>query len=741
MTNFRNRLPQLIREPEIPADLREEFKRELTWANSRRLKSISWLILVTLVFFMIADYFTVGRTATPLAREIWLGIIIMRPFAMATCVIFLWLFGPLKTIDDIKPRHYWVWQAYIYFFLAYTSIIVGYMFPLKDSIGPIYIFMFGPAAFIAMTTRQVVTLLAIGMASITGTLYAFAPETAPIKYHLINSCIIAWGSFFVGHVTYASSFRDFMNRKLIEVKNNQLNKARKAAEKANRAKSDFLAAISHEIRTPMNSILGMTEIALHTPLNNEQRDYIDTARESALHLLDVINDILDFSRIEARKLRLISAHFDLPAVLHATVKTVRLEAEQKGVTLDLEIMDNTPRFLKGDPGRLRQVLINLLNNSIKFTNKGAIRVTAGPWEGVKNDPERPIKLQFSVKDSGSGIPKEKAESIFEAFIQGESGASRTIGGSGLGLAICKYLVNLMGGDIRLESSSNKGSEFIFTVRFAQGDPERATESDMITSAWALQLPITPSRILLVDDNPINVKVAKLHLDRMGMDFTVAESGSEALMALADNEYDLVLMDLEMPVMDGYETTRLIRSGRGTGKPVKQPNIPILAITAHAQGDVQERCEQLGMDGFVTKPTGFGDLCAAMRALLGGDWHEATGKAKPKKKTVAVLDLAYACTNLGVSKAEIMHLLPNAMSEISLKLSLTKRAIQTNTLREVSLQTHTLKSVAASIGAEATRRAALKLENASRREESELCRERLETLRKEVSKLEIAVNAL
>ena len=168
-----------------------------------------------------------------------------------------------------------------------------------------------------------------------------------------------------------------MNRKLIEVKNNQLNKARKAAEKANRAKSDFLAAISHEIRTPMNAILGMTEIALHTPLNNEQRDYIDTARESALHLLDVINDILDFSRIEARKLRLISAHFDLPAVLHATVKTVRLEAEQKGVTLDLEIMDNTPRFLKGDPGRLRQVLINLLNNSIKFTNKGAIRVTAG----------------------------------------------------------------------------------------------------------------------------------------------------------------------------------------------------------------------------------------------------------------------------------------------------------------------------------------------------------------------------
>ena len=579
------------------------------------------------------------------------------------------------------------------------------------------------------------------MASITGALYVFAPAATPIKYHLINTSIIALASFVVGHVTYANSFRDFMNRKLIKMKNSQLNDARKAAEKANRAKSDFLAAISHEIRTPMNAILGMTEIALHTSLNSEQRDYIDTARESALHLLDVINDILDFSRIEARKLRLISAHFDLPAVLHSAVKTVKLQAEQKGVALDLEIMNNTPRFLKGDPGRLRQVLINLLNNAIKFTDEGTIRVTAGLWPGVKKAPDRPIGLQFSVKDSGSGVSKEKAESIFEAFIQGDSGASRTIGGSGLGLAICKYLVSLMGGDIRLKSRLDKGSEFIFTVRFALGDPERATESDMIASTWNQPLPITPSRILLVDDNPLNIKVEKLHLDRMGMDTTVAESGTEALMALADGEYDLVLMDLEMPGMDGYETTRRIRSGEGAGKPIRQPAIPILAVTAHALSEVRDQCEQTGMNGFVTKPTGFGDLGAAMRTILGGDWREATSETKPKYEGAAILDLTYACTHLGVSRAEIMHLLPNAMSEISLKLGIIERAVQTNTLREVSLQTHTLKSVAASIGAEATRRSTLKLENASRREDPELCRKRLDTLRKEIAKLEAAVSEL
>jgi len=741
LADFRNRLPHLIREPKAPKELRQEFKREISWSNCRRLKPVTWLLLSSLVVYMFADFFTIERIGTPQAHDMWLGIILMRTCAFIACGVFLWLFGPLRTINDIKPMHHWVWQGYIYFFLVYTATIVSYMFPLKESIGPFYIFLLGPPALIALTTRQTIVLLSLGMATIAGALFTFAPEAATIKYHLINAMIITWVSFVVAHLTYAYTFRDFMNRKLIERKNTQLDEARVSAEDANQAKSDFLAAISHEIRTPMNSILGMTEVALHTPLNSEQRDYIGTARESALHLLDVINDILDFSRIEARKLRLVTTHFDLPAVLHSAVKTVKLQAEQKGLDLDLEIMSDTPRFLKGDPGRLRQVLINLLNNAINFTDKGYIRVTAGPWPRIHDDKDRPIGLQFSVKDSGSGIPKDKIKSIFEAFKQADSGSSRSASGSGLGLAICKYLVSLMGGEIRLESHPDRGSEFTFTARFAEGDPKRATEADMLASAWNLQQPITPSRILLVDDNPLNIKVAKLHLDRMGMDTTVAESGTEALMALADNEFDLVLMDLEMPGMDGHETTRRIRTGEGAGRPVKQPDIPIMAVTAHALADVRKRCEQAGMNGFVTKPASFGDLGSAMRQILGGDWRESTGEPKPKIENAPVLDLIHASTSLGVSKAEIMHLLPNAMSEIGIKLGLTERAVRSNTLREVTLQTHTLKSVAASIGAEATRRAALKLENASRREEIELTHERLTSLRTEVARLETAVNAL
>lgn len=740
MSILREKLPKIIREPKAPEEFRDDLKREIAWANSRRLKPVTWLLLFSLVVYMGADYLTVERIGTEQAHDIWLGISIMRPLAMVACGVFLWLFGPLKTIDDIKPRHLWVWKAYIYFFLAYTALIVGYMFPLKESIGPIYIFLLGPSAFISMTSRQVTVLLAIGLFSVAAALHVFVPEAATVKYHLINAMIISWVSFVVAHVTYANTFRDFMNRKLIERKNNQLEEARFAAEEANQAKSEFLAAVSHEIRTPMNSILGMTEIALHTPLNVEQRDYIGTARESALHLLDVINDVLDFSRIEARKMRLISAHFDLPAVVQSALKTIKLPAEQKGLSLDMEIMQDVPRFLKGDPGRLRQVLINLLNNAAKFTDEGYIRITVGRWHDGEGDSTRPVGVLFSVKDSGAGVPKDKAEFIFEAFTQADSSASRTYGGSGLGLAICKNLVSLMGGSIRLKTAAGKGSEFSFSARFGKGDAQRAVEPELMDAAWNQHLPIKPSRVLLVDDNPLNVKVEKLHLDRMGMDTTVAEGGAEALMLLAENEFDIVLMDLEMPGMDGHETTRRIRAGDGAGKPIKQPGVPILAVTAHALADVREQCEEANMDGFVTKPVSFGELGSAMRQILGGDWREVHQDPRPKE-AAPVLDLVAASAHLGVSRAEIMHLVPNAMTEIRLKFELAEKATRTNTLREVALQTHTLKAVADSIGAEATRRAAVKLENAARREDAVLSMERIDLLTREVERLEIAVKAL
>ncbi len=741
MGRFSDNLPQIIREPKAPAEFREEFEREVALSNSRRLKPITWLLLSSLVFYMVADYLTIKQSGLPQAEDIWMGILIMRPLAMVACGIFLWLFGPLQSLNDFKPRHLWVWKTYILFFLVYTVIMVGYMFPVKESIGPVYIFLLGPSAFIAMTTRQVTLMLFVGMSALAGVLTLFVPEATTVKFHLINAMIISWVSFVVAHVTYASTFREFMNKKLIERKNRELEEARTTAEGASQAKSDFLASISHEIRTPMNAILGMTEVALHTPLSGEQRDYIEAAHESALLLLDVINDILDFSRIEARKLRLLSVHFDLPAVAYSAIKTLRLQVEQKGVALDMEIMPGVPRFLKGDPGRLRQVLINLLNNAAKFTDKGSIRLTIGLWKRVIADPLRPVGLIFSVKDTGQGMGPEMLSTIFEAFTQGDSSSSRSRGGSGLGLAICKKMVALMGGDIHVESRPGKGSEFIFTARFAEGDPIRATEAESLATAPLASLPITPSRVLLVDDNPLNVKVEKLHLDRMGMKTTVAESGTEALVLLAERDFDIVLMDLEMPGMDGHETTRRIRNGQGAGKPVRQPSIPILAVTAHALADVREQCEKNKMDGFVCKPTGFGEMATAMRQILGGDWREASAPLRPNQEGASVLDIVAASTQLGVSQAEVRHLIPNAMAEITLKLTLAEKGLRNTVLREVALQSHTLKSVAASIGAEATRQAALKLENASRREDIGRSFERMALLRNEVSRLEIAIKAL
>ncbi len=742
MSSFREIVPQLVREPKVPIELRASFEREIALSNSRRLKAVTWLLLSSLIVYLVADYFSIAKSNIPEAHSIWQGILFTRPFAMIACGLFLWQFGPLRSLDDIKAKHLWLWKWYTYFFLIYTAVIVGFMFPLKVSIAPVYIFLLGPCAFISMTSRQTLILLGIGMISIAGSLLFFVPEASQVKFHLINAMVISWVSYVVAHVTYRSSFRDFMNRQIIEKRNYQLDDARIAAEGASKAKSDFLASVSHEIRTPMNSILGMTEVALHTPLNSEQRDYIETARESALHLLDVINDILDFSRIEARKLRLLNTDFDLPAVVHSAMKTVRLQAEGKGVGLDMELMSNTPRFLKGDPGRLRQILINLLGNAITHTSEGYIRVTVGPWTPHSPDKDRPIGLLFSVKDSGAGIPADKLKCIFDAFTQVDGTASRTYGGSGLGLAICRNIVSLMGGEISADSVEGKGSEFLFTVRFAEGDPKRATESDLVEASWNTHLPIAPSRVLLVDDNPLNVKVQKLHLDRMGMDTVVAESGAEALLLLSEQDFDLVLMDLEMPGMDGHETVRRIREGQPGGGPVvRQPSVPVLAVTAHALADVRERCEQGGMNGFVTKPVAFGDLGSAMRQILGGDWRDASGTSKPQKEGAVVLDLVHASTLLGVSQAEIRHLLPNALEEIVVKLGIAEKGVRSDTLREVALQSHTLKSVSASIGAEATRQAALKLENAARRDDGERCRERLGVLRMEVARLVAAVSAL
>jgi len=392
-------------------------------------------------------------------------------------------------------------------------------------------------------------------------------------------------------------------KQALEVQSRELAEASQKAEQANVAKAQFLATISHEIRTPMNGVLGTTELLLATPLDARQRRLAQTAHRSATALLALIDDVLDLSRIEASKLTLQSTSFDLRALVTEAADLMATTARGKPLTLSCTISPALPERVEGDPMRLRQVLVNLLHNAVKFTERGGIALDLIVLDDAGDD----VRLLFEVRDTGIGLAEDQFDSVFDAFTQVDGSSTRRHGGTGLGLAIVKEIAELMGGQVGVDSRLDEGSTFWFEVSLKKSSAPASSGEPAPDDA-----PVLSAHILLAEDDDVNQLVVEEMLTQMGCVVDTVDDGDAACVAAASIPYDLIFMDCHMPGLDGFAATRRIRAeANGNGS-----RTPIVALTADALAGDRERCLDCGMDDYMTKPVSSAQLAAAVRRWAG-----------------------------------------------------------------------------------------------------------------------------